>query len=564
MAHRFGKQQHLQGDVARLVGAHLATVVGEWIAILGVLMYAYARAGATAVGSASIVCLLPPLLGAPLAANLMARWSPATLRSVGFAAQALLYGLATVLAIQGAPAFVVVGAIALGLCSMSLLRPTGAAMLPTLVRSTKELLSGNLVISYADSSAALAGSLGAAGLAELGGPNLMLGGAAATALIAGVLSSSWATHRDVQRGRVGTTVGRSPQILRQAFADVKINRSSVGVIGLASARNVVIGGFDVILVVLAREVMHLDQGGPGLLSALVGLGALASSVLITRLYHRPHVHSALLTAASVVIAGCFLLSFRLVNVGIYLTLIVVGVGLSTLDNLGRILLQRASDPRRVGSLFAILGMATGLAQMSGAALAWVLLMSFGVREATLGVCVAVLLITLVSVRTVRKVDSTTVLPVVEMALLARHPVVSLLPTPLLELVGRTSQLTTVEIGTNVVTQGQMGTDFYVIADGEFDVLIDGEYVRTLRSGDGFGEVALLASIPRTATVSARTEGQLLSIGRTQFLDAVIGHDIAARAALDQVANLRIDDETRLALGWETAAASSAATSLEAH
>jgi len=62
-----------------------------------------------------------------------------------------------------------------------------------------------------------------------------------------------------------------------------------------------------------------------------------------------------------------------------------------------------------------------------------------------------------------------------------------------------------DAGSDVVTQGREGVGFFVIADGTATVSVDGEQVRTLGPGDYFGEIALLAESPRTATVTAETD-----------------------------------------------------------
>ena len=70
-------------------------------------------------------------------------------------------------------------------------------------------------------------------------------------------------------------------------------------------------------------------------------------------------------------------------------------------------------------------------------------------------------------------------------------------------------------GEDDVVQGERGDRFYVIADGEADVIGEGRPIRTLRPGDGFEEIARLHDMLRT-TVRAHTRrsGSTRSTGAT--------------------------------------------------
>jgi CRP-like cAMP-binding protein len=139
----------------------------------------------------------------------------------------------------------------------------------------------------------------------------------------------------------------------------------------------------------------------------------------------------------------------------------------------------------------------------------------------------------------RAIDRSAVVPERELELLAALPLFSPLPVTTLEKLASRLESQRVSPGADVVTQGDSGERFYVIADGDVDVTHDGTHVQTLGPGGYFGEIALLHDVPRTATVTARTELLLYSLEREAFLAAVTGHPEAAAAA-DAAARARLE------------------------
>lgn len=85
-----------------------------------------------------------------------------------------------------------------------------------------------------------------------------------------------------------------------------------------------------------------------------------------------------------------------------------------------------------------------------------------------------------------------------------------------------------------MTQGDPGDLYYVIEDGTADVIADGRTVRHLSSGGGFGEIALLRGIPRTATIRTTSPCALIALERDLFVAAVTGMTPAHEATSEGV------------------------------
>src|SRR6266540_4293541 len=70
--------------------------------------------------------------------------------------------------------------------------------------------------------------------------------------------------------------------------------------------------------------------------------------------------------------------------------------------------------------------------------------------------------------------------------------------------------------THLVDEGKFAHEFFVIVDGSAEVVHDGKTVATLGPGDFFGEMALLATERRTASVIAKTPMKLVVIFGPNF------------------------------------------------
>ena len=74
----------------------------------------------------------------------------------------------------------------------------------------------------------------------------------------------------------------------------------------------------------------------------------------------------------------------------------------------------------------------------------------------------------------------------------------------------------VEAGRELISEGDVGREAFVIVAGEASVQRGGQEIATLVAGDPFGEIALLDRAPRNATVVAKTPMTVLVLSQSAF------------------------------------------------
>ena len=77
-------------------------------------------------------------------------------------------------------------------------------------------------------------------------------------------------------------------------------------------------------------------------------------------------------------------------------------------------------------------------------------------------------------------------------------------------------LISVEPGTIICEEGDLGDFFYLIVSGEAEVTRHGKFLTNLKEGDIFGEMSLLTGEPRSATVLAKTRMDLYKLNKDNF------------------------------------------------
>jgi hypothetical protein len=193
-----------------------------------------------------------------------------------------------------------------------------------------------------------------------------------------------------------------------------------------------------------------------------------------------------------------------------------------LDVLGRTLLQRTADDAVLTRVFGAVEALWLLGYGGGSALAPPLERLVGLDAAFLISGGAILVVGLASIRGLRRIDRTAVVPERQLALLGRIGMFA--PLPRTDLEWLAVQLDRVETptGTEIIRQGDVGDRFYVVEAGTFEIVRDGAVIATAGEGEHFGEIALLHDVPRTATVRALDDGAVWALDQEEFLATVTG------------------------------------------
>jgi MFS family permease len=541
-ATRHGSQRAALGNgpLVRYVVSVGLNITAEEAVFIGVLVYAFDNGGAHATGYAAIALLLPYVLFAPAAGSIAERHPPQRVRLGAMFVQLVGFAAGAAAAFARLPTAAVVVACMVGLAATTALGPAGAVLRPAIVRSSRELTVANLWVGYADNVSVLAGPLLATAMLLAGGAPAVIGACVVATLLA-LVSSLVSRPADPPGGSAKTDRGGSLASMRANIAEIRDRPGIAGVLAIAGGQFFAVGALDILVVVMAESRIDVGESGAGILASALGLGAVLSGAVSIVLIGRQRLAPILVTALLVVAVAATVLGLAMSVVAALLLLPVIGLARGELDLLSRMLLQRSAAPETLASVFAVIELSAGLGLILGSASAQLLIATSGVEAALFGIGGFYVALLVVTLRSLRVADESADVPVVAMSLLRHVPVFAPLPRPALEAVARSAVEVATTPGETLISEGDHGDRFYAVADGRFEITVDGTVVQHVGRGGGFGEIALLADVPRRATVTAEGPGAVLAIERVPFLVAVTGHDSSRQAAWGVIHSMRPED-----------------------
>ena len=184
-------------------------------------------------------------------------------------------------------------------------------------------------------------------------------------------------------------------------------------------------------------------------------------------------------------------------------LLVGGAARAFFDVAAKTLLQRISPAEVLARVFGVLeatsmaGMAIGQLLVAGL----VALTSASGAMAGVGVLLFATTLLVLPAAGVRSTAGR-VFPIVEISLLRSIPLFRALPAPEIEGIARALEPREASDGEVIIREGEIGDRYYAIADGSVEISHNGSRVAIRGRAEGFGEIALLRDVPRTATVTA--------------------------------------------------------------
>jgi predicted MFS family arabinose efflux permease len=522
-------------NLRRLQVAWVGSVAGQYSFAIAIAIYAYRHGGAGAVGVMALIRTIPSAVVAPFVSAAGDRFHEERVMLVADILRAAIVGGMALAVFADGPPVLVFALAALGPIVATAFHPAQAALLPKLARSPEELTAANVSSSTIESVSAFAGP-------ALGGIVLATWGVGA-ALVLTVVTYVWSALlvMRVRPERAPVRVqppneAREP-MRREALAGFRAVLAEPAlrvIVALYGAQTVVAGAMGVLVVVAALRLYDLGSGGVGWMYSACGIGGVIGAAVALALVGRQKLAADF--GIGLLLWGMpFLLMAIWPNTVVALLMLgVLGIGNTLVDVSALTLLQRnapeAVRARVFGVVESMLAATIGL----GAILAPLLISLFGIRVALFATGAFLPVLAALLWRNLVALDSGSP---AHLELLRAIPIFAPLPPQALERLARSLVPVHVAAGDVLFHAGDEGDRFYVVEAGELAVDL-ATSTKVEGPGRWVGEIALLRDVPRTATVRAVTDAELLALDRDEFLGAVTGH-APANAAANEIVGERL-------------------------
>ncbi len=518
-------------NIRRLEGAWAVSIITYWAYGIALAVFAYGEGGAAAVGLVGLVRFIPSAIASPFTAMLADRYRRQIVIIVAELLRASFVALTVVVLLLDGPFALVLLLSALVAIVNSAEGPAESALLPTLAETPRELTAANVVSSTIESLGIFGGPAIGGLLLAATSPEVVFAAAAVAFTLSAFLVSRVRVEGQQERPE---PTGGAVRELTAGFVTLAREPGLRVLVGLLAAQTLVAGALNVLIVVSALRLLDLGEEGVGFLNSAVGIGGLVGAVVSAALIGR--------RLTSNFLVGILLWGLPIALIGLFpepvpalIFLAVVGLGNTLVDVSAFTLLQRAVPDEVLARVFgAVQALWVGAIGI-GAIIAPLLIAALDIRGAL--IVTGALLPdprdrcfagnSRRSTRCRSRSGSFSCSAASRSSSRCRRRCSRASPTLWFRCVSQP--------GREVFREGELGDRFYIVADGEVEIIQGGEVVNLTGPGGFFGEISLLRDVPRTATVRAKTEVELRALERDEFIAAVTGHAASAEAADSVVA-----------------------------
>ena len=518
----------------RLELGSLAFGAADLMYVVGLAVLAYEAGGTAAVALLAIIRALPSVVLVPMLLAATDTIPRDRLLRLVVATRVACLVVATALVIGDAFLFAIYLLAGIDAVAGGLLRPLRATLTPALARSAEELVAANAVTTTGDALGAILGPGGAALILVAGDvPAALVAGTIVMIVALGVVFPIKAapdisartprrTGEDTRQADEGSVLQSVRALLAMPYARL--------IVLLFAGQRFVRGVLNVALVAAAFDLLRIGDSGVGVLTSAIGVGGLVGGAVALGLVGRARLAPAF--AAGLIAWGGGILASGVVPnlVFVVVALAIAGIGKTALDTAGFTLLQRTVPNDRRSNVFGLLEAAIAAALAAGPVAAAVLVDSIGAGWTLIVAGALPIVLVVLTWPVLRMADDASVVPQPALRLLTGVAMFRPLQLTTLETLAGQMILRDAPAGSDVIRQGEQGDRFYIVETGRLATLIDGTAINELGPGDSFGEIALLHSTARTATVTALEDSRLVELASEPFLAAVASSGDSAAAA----------------------------------
>jgi MFS family permease len=506
-------------NLARLLFGEFVSGIGDWLYLVAILIVIYAETRSPVLlGVMGAARILPYVILSVPAGFVVDHYDRRMVLLVTDLARGVLMLVLAGLVVLDAPVIYVVAISILAACFSTFFGPALAALLPSLVDES-ELGPANSAWATLDNLAFIVGPALAAVLITTGGLALaFLLNAVSFAVVAAIL---FRLPRAVPASADDAGAADRPS---RPTGWRELAGPLAGPFLLDSVTSLVGGGLGVLTVVIAVDVLGAGEAGTGYLNAATGVGGVlagfAAGSLVARRLSVPLLIGGLAGGVGLVWLG---FSDSLVP-----AMFAIGVGVAgalLLDVVNTTLIQRIVPDVLRGRALGLIQMTSALFYAAGSLAFPIVASTVGVAPLLIGSGMAMAISAVGALLLSTRAGRPEALDV-ERSRVLELPIFAGLPSNRLEAAAQAFSPLDVPAGEVVVRQGDAADRFYVISSGSFGVTqvppgaSEPVHLRQLGVDDVFGEIGLLRHSPRTATVTAETDGRLLALDGDRFLELV--------------------------------------------